>query len=124
MVGNFNHNQLANCCDNRNFIFGNRGKAVSQDIIGNLNHSLVLIRVTQFEVTQKVYEDRPERAQTRLAFTYKDSNYDFPITDPVFLYRYQNNHTLLEGINQLYLCLSLGIVWNNWYYKLVAGIIF
>ncbi len=123
VIGNFNRNHLVNFCDNRDLIFGNRGKAVSQDIIGNLNHSLLLISVTQFEVTQKVYEDRPDRPQTRLVFIYNGSSYDFPITDPAFLLRYQNNHNLLAGVNQLYLSLSLGVVWNDWYYKLVAGII-
>jgi hypothetical protein len=58
-----------------------------------------------------------------LAFAHNVNSYDFPITDPVFLQRYQNNHNLLTNVNQLYLSLSLGVVWNDWYYKLVAGII-
>lgn len=123
VIGNFNRNRLANLCDNRNLIFGNRGKAVSQDTIRNLDHSLLLISVTQFEVTQKVYEDRPDRSQIRLVFTYSGNSYDFPITDPAFLIRYQNNHNLLTNTDQFYLSLSLGIVWNDWYYKLVAGIV-
>ena len=124
VIGNFNRSQLSPLCDNRNLIFGNRGKAVSQDSIGGLNHSLMLVDVNQFEVTQKVYDDRRERPQTRLVFTYNTNRYDFPVTDPVFLHRYQTNPDLLEGVNQVYLSLSLGVIWEDWYYKLVAGIIF
>jgi hypothetical protein len=124
-VGNFNRNQLANLCDNRHFIFDYRGKAVSQENIGNLNHSLLLVSVTHFEVTQRTYDDRPPgRPQTRLVFTYNGSRYDFPVTDPVFLHRYQRNPDVLENINQIYLSLSLSVEWENWYYKLVAGIIY
>ena len=47
-VGNFNRIQLANLCDNRNLIFGNKGKAVPEEKIGNLNHSLLLVSVTEF----------------------------------------------------------------------------
>jgi hypothetical protein len=124
VIGNFKRSELAPLCDNRNLIFGNRGKAVSHDSIVTLNHSLMLADVHQFEVTQKVYHDRPDRPQTRLVFTYNTNRYDFPVTDPVFLHRYHINPDLLEDITQIYLCLSLGVAWEDWYYKLVAGIIF
>ncbi len=122
-VGNFNRNELSNLCDNGNLIFGNRGKAVSQNTIGNLNHSLLLINVNQFQITQKIYEDRrPDHPQTRLVFTYNGNQYDLPVTDPVFLHRYQSNPDVLGGVNQVYLSVSLGVVWKEWYYKLIAGI--
>ncbi len=123
VVGNFSINQLQNLCDNRNLIFSNRGKAVSQEQIVNLNHSLLLISATEFEVTQRTYEDRPDRPQTRLHFTYNGNSYDFPVTDPVFLHRYQANPDVLENINQIFVSLSLGVEWQHWYYKLVAAII-
>jgi hypothetical protein len=124
-IGNFNRNQLTNLCDNRHFIFDYKGKAVSKENIGNLNHSLLLVSVTDFEVTQRTYDDRPpDRPQTRLVFTYNGSRYDFPVTDPAFLYQYKRNPDVLENINQIYLSLSLGVEWENRYYKLVAGIIY
>lgn len=124
VIGNFSRNELAPLCDNRNLIFGNRGKAVSQESIEILNHSLMLADVRQFEVTQKVYPDRPDRPQTRLVFTYNSNSYDFPVTDPVFLHRYHINPDMVEDVTRIYLCLSLGVAWEGWYYKLVAGIIF
>lgn len=124
VVGDFNRNNLPNLCENQRFIFGNRGKAVSEDAIGNLNHSLMLISVNEFEVIQKVYDDAPNRPQTRMVFKYNNNQYDFPVTDPAFLHRYQSNPDFMENVNQIYLSLSLGINWQNWYYKLIAAIIY
>lgn len=123
-VGNYNRNELANLCDNRNLIFANRGKAVSQEAITNLNHSLMFVKTNQFEVIEKTYEDTPNKKQQRLVFTYNGNQYDFPITDPVFLHRYQSNPDFMELYNEAFISVSLGVVWNDWYYKLVAGIIF
>jgi len=122
VVGNYSVTQLGALCDNRNLIFGNKGKAVCEDAIGNLNYSLMLIRTDNFEVVEKVYEDT-NRPQVRLVFSFNDHQYDFPITDPVFLHQYQLNADVLEDQNVLYLSLSLAVVWKEWYYKLVAGII-
>lgn len=124
VLGRFNTNNLNQLCDNRNFIFGNRGKAVSEEAIGNLSYSLMLINTNQFTVIEKTYEDNPNRPQVRLVFSYNGNQYDLPVTDPVFLHNYQSNPDFLEGINEAYLCLSLGVAWQDWYYKLVAGIIF
>ena len=123
VIGRFSQDNLSALCDNRRFIFENRGKAVSEEAITRLNYSLMLIRTNQFEVIEKTYEDTPNRAQHRLVFTYNDNQYDFPVTDPVFLHRYQTNPDFIEKFNEAFLCLSLGVAWKDWYYKLVAGII-
>ncbi len=52
VTGHYNSSGLVDLCDNEPLIFGNRGKAVPQDKIGDLHYSLMLISVTQFEVTQ------------------------------------------------------------------------
>ena len=83
----------------------------------------MFISVGSFEVVEKVYHDSPEKMQIRLAFTYNDHDYNLPITDPVFIHKYQLNPELLENIEELFLSLSLGVVWDDWCYKLVAGII-
>jgi len=61
VVGNFSRNSLLECCDKRSFIFGNKGKAISEDRIGILDHSLMLVTVTQFEIFQKTYNDIPKQ---------------------------------------------------------------
>lgn len=109
--------------DSRLLIFGNKGKAVHEDSIGDLNHSLMFIRVTDFEIIEKIYEDNPQKKKIRLAFSYKYNRYEFPITDPVFLHNYQVHADYMNGVDELFLSLSLAINWEDWYYKLIAGII-
>lgn len=121
-IGTFQRNNLNTLCENPPTIFNNRGNAIAQDTIGNLTRSLIMINTNNFEVTERAYEDT-QRRQIRLVFYHRDHQYDFPITDPAFLRNYQANPNFIEGINELYLCLSLGVVWQGWYYKLVAGII-
>nr|WP_265306374.1 hypothetical protein [Verminephrobacter eiseniae] len=129
-VKDYDKNQFANLCDNERLIFGNKGKAISREFIRDLNHSLLLVSTTKFEVTQQTYEDdgsgkfpREARLQTRLVFAYNGHQYNFPVTDPVFLDLHKRNANILKKTNQIYLTLSLGLEWEGWYYKLVAGII-
>jgi hypothetical protein len=122
VVGRFRPDNLDQLCDNRRLIFGNRGKAVTEESIQELSHSLMFITIDQFEVIERTYEDNP-RPQVRLVFSYNGNQYDLPVTDPVFLHNYQANPDILEGVNHLYLSLSLAIVHNHWHSKLVAGII-
>ena len=123
VVGKYPINDLDKFCDKRKLIFENKGKAVSQELIEELTYSLMFINVDQFEVIQKKYDDNQHKPQVRLEFFYKGNPYDLPVTDPVFLHDYQVNPQLLKNISNLYLTLSLGILHNNWHYKLVAGII-
>jgi hypothetical protein len=124
ILGRYNVENLKQICNSRNLIFGNRGKSVSEEIIDRLSYSLMLIKTSQFEVVEKIYQDNKSKSQCRLVFTYNENLYDFPITDPAFLHRYKNNHDLLKSSKELLFCASLGIAWNGWYYKLVAGIIY
>jgi len=126
VIDNLDKQALTNMTDNDRFnrVFGNRGKAVSEEAIENLNHSLMLISTDDFEINEKVYDDNPGHPQIRLAFRYRGNLYDLPVTDPVFLHRLKTNPNLLEGKEQIYLVLSLGGVYNDWYYKLIAGIIY
>lgn len=121
-IGTFEKGNLNSLCENPLTIFNNRGNAVAQDVIGKLTRSLILINTNNFEVTERTYEDT-QKKQTRLIFTHRMNQYNFPITDPVFLHHYQADPDFIEDITGLFLCLSLGVVWQNWYYKLVAGII-
>lgn len=122
-VGKFSVGQLESLLNHPNLIFGNKGKAVSGEQIAGLDHSLLLLSATEFGVEQKVFEDRPDKKHTRLHFTHNGSCYDFPITDPIFLYKHQNNPNLLKNIKEIYLVVSVGIEWQGWHYKLVATVL-
>ncbi|OQY10209.1 MAG: hypothetical protein B6I30_08690 [Desulfobacteraceae bacterium 4572_187] len=101
------------------YLFGNRGKAVSEDVIDSVGHSLTLIKVTDFQVNKRDSDGQP-----RIDFVFNHNHYDLPITDIDFIQRYNENETLLKNTNCLYLSISLGIFHNGWHSKLIAGILY
>ncbi len=122
--GKFETAQLRRICEVHTCILGNKGKALSPEAIAFLDHSLMLISTDEFEVIKKIYPEKPNRPQIRLAFIYMDTNYELPVTDPEFRDLYLEDSSLLKGVQRVYLCLSIGIPWEGWYYKLVASIIY
>ena len=121
--GRFKVHDVDRLCDRRKMIFGSTGKALSEEAIGALSYSLLLIRVNKLEVVEKMYDQKVEKMKLRLVFDYNGIEYDLPITDPIFIYNYQRNPQLTEDVANAYLCLSLAIAHNDLYYKLVPGII-
>lgn len=122
-VGVFDRSGLQSLCEEKDRIFVNRGKAVSAEEITKLDHSLMLVHATRFEITQKVYENSPKPPQVRMLFEHGSHQYDFPVTDPDCIERYRKTPEELKTIRQTYLTLSLGISWEGWHYKLVAAVI-
>lgn len=122
-IGVFDKLQLSELCDQQpSVLFGNKGKAVSEEGIGQLNHSLIFIATDIFEIIERKYDDKPN-SQIRIKFDYNLDEYDLPVTDPIFLANYKNNKQILSGIPKLYLVVSLGILHEGWHYKLVATIL-
>ena len=64
-IGKFSINSLNGLCETKPMIFGNKGKAVSEKAIVNLTHSLMLVKVTIFDVIEKTYEDAPHKTKIR-----------------------------------------------------------
>jgi hypothetical protein len=124
ICGTFDRNGLPGICNDPNAIFDNWRKSVSDEEIDDLDHSLLLLRLTDFEVVNKIAEDKKDRPQTRLIFSHHGNQYDFPITDPSFLHRHKVKPDLLKDKKQIYVCCSLGILWKDAFYKLVAAIIY
>ena len=123
-VGTFEKNRLNRLCEDRRYIFKTRYPSLSEDVIEELKYSLMLIKPTQFEIIEKVYEDRAA-PQQRMVFSYNNFIYDFSITDPVFLRQYQVNPDFVEDIHDVLLSLSVSVKFppTNRYYKLVAGVV-
>lgn len=123
-IGNFNIIDLTNICENKKYIFKTRYPSLSEEVIQELDYSLILIKPDKWEVVEKVYEDRAN-PQKRMVFSYNGFTYDFSITDPVFLRMFQTNPNFLNDTNEVILSLSVGIKFlaTNRYYKLVAGVI-
>ena len=123
-VGTFEKSRLKSLCEDRRYIFKTRYPSLSEDVIKELTYSLMLIKPTQFDVIEKVYEDR-EGSQLRMVFSYNHFTYDFSITDPVFLRNYHSNHEYIDDIHEVLLSLSVSVKYppTDRYYKLVAGVI-
>lgn len=124
VIDNFSKDRLDELCDNRNFVFGNKGKAVSSEFIVKLNYSLMFVKTDNFSFASRTYENTPDRTQIRMNFLYNNNKYDLPVTDPIFLRQYEDDPDFINEFNTAFVGLSLGICWQDWYYKLVTTIIF
>jgi hypothetical protein len=123
-VGTFNIAGLAPLCDQRNALFGNHAKAISIDCIAELNHSLVLICTNHLHIELRKTENRKNKPQLRAGFEHCGIFYDLPVTDPIFRERIINNPHELVDKDIIYLCVSIGIPYEGWHYKLVAGVFY
>ncbi len=101
-------------------IFHNRGRAVSAEMSMGINYSLMLIHA---ENACAYIDENREKSKNRMSFTYYGADYDFPITDPIFLEEFKKAPKLFADIPDVYLTLSLGLEFEGWHHKLVAGVI-
>lgn len=115
---------LVHLCDTKHsVIFFNRGKAVPGEVFENGDYSLMFIKPENPEI-QVQYDDYGHE-KYRIHFSHNGNQYDFPLTDPDYINLLQNGlrpcGTRKTG--ELYFTLSLGVCFNDWHYKLVAGVI-
>lgn len=101
-------------------IFHNRGRAVSAKMSMGINYSLMLIHV---ENACAYIDENRENSKNRMSFTYYGADYDFPITDPIFLEELKKGPEHYANILDVYLTISLGLEFEGWHHKLVAGVI-
>jgi hypothetical protein len=119
-TGSLSIGLLDHLCNQEPLLFGNRGKAVHADDVIKLSYSLMLIHTDQFKI---VSGDKP--GALRIIFMYKGQKCNFPITDPALTEDYKKNEDLLVDIADIYLCISLGLKFeNDFHYKLVAGVMY
>lgn len=125
-VGKLSKAKLNKASEDSKYIFGTRYSSLSEEVIEKLSHSLMLIEIDTFEVLEIPNEQKPKYQKIRLKFSYNGFEYDLPITDPDFLNTYRENPKILNKINSIKLCLSLGVKFTetNRYYKLIAGVIY
>lgn len=116
-----NDELLQLCLDKKHQnVFYFQGKAVPAQMVERLDYSLMFIHP---ENTLAYIDEKREKSKYRMKFTYYGSNYDFPITDPVFLEEFKNNPEYFVQMSDVYLTLSLGLEFEGFHYKLVAAVI-
>ena len=118
IVARADNSILSNLYSSTEFIFNNNKKAFTEDTIKEVNHSLILIKVSDFNIIEKTYP------KIRIEINYKNNCYDLPVTDPVFLNNYKKNKDILDNIENINVVLSIGAVHNGFYNKLVSSIIY
>lgn len=101
-------------------VFYFRGKSIPTTIIDRLDYSLMLIHPDN---ACAYCDEGRENSKYRMKFTYNGSNYDFPITDPVFLEQFKKSPDSYADLDGAYLVLSLGIAFEGFHYKLVATVL-
>ena len=101
-------------------IFHNRGRAVSAEMLMGINYSLMLIHPDKAGAYR---DENREKSKNRMKFTYYGVEYDFPITDPAFLDEFKREPERYADIPNVYLAISLGLEFEGWHHKLVAGVI-
>lgn len=101
-------------------IFQNRGRAVSAEMLMGINYSLMLVHPDKAGAYR---DENREKSKNRMKFTYYGVEYDFPITDPAFLDEFKRKPECFDNIPDVYLALSLGLEFEGWHHKLVAGVI-
>lgn len=98
-------------------LFESDSNAISISDISQLSYSLTFIKPETWQFGTGIHE------QIRCIFSYANHAYDLPITDIEFCNEYKNTPSILQNIKQLYLTISLGMVFNGKHYKLIAGVI-
>lgn len=101
-------------------IFYYRGKAIPAKMIDRLDYSLMLIHPEQ---ACAYCDEERENSKYRMKFTYYGTNYNFPITDPVFLEQFKKSPDNYSDLNGVYLVLSLGLEFEGFHFKLVATVV-
>jgi Dual OB-containing domain len=120
VIGQFSADEISPLCSGENLIFRNPGKTLSEQEIADLDYSIVLIKTNKFEIHKMIFEGKHG---LRLVFTHCGNEYDLPVTDVAFIIQYKADPDYLMDVHGLFLILSLGVKFNDLYYKLVAGII-
>lgn len=122
-IGHYNGSLATLCDDSHSLIFGNKGKAVPEEVFCAGGYSLMFVKPVDLYIAIQ-YDDYGHE-KYRMQFTYKGRRYDFPLTDPKYIDMLQRGRCQSgdRSDENLYLTLSLGVNFNDWHYKLVAGVI-
>ena len=87
----------------------------------SLSASLYLIYLETLQV--KVITDFKGKRQERAIFQYNQEEYNLAVTDPKVKLYFEKKQTGVYDYNHVYLCVSIGIKFEEYHYKLVASII-
>ena len=98
-------------------IFGDNSRYISHDDIGSRSNSLMLIKPDRYSFYAYTKD------QARSKFDFKQNRYDLPVTDIDLSKEILSGQHVDASSGMVYFTLSLGHLFNNNYYKLIAGVL-
>lgn len=98
-----------------------------EQICSEYNTSLYLIKPQSLKIIVRVEGEEFGNAKrkVRAEFQYNETTYIFPVTDPVIEKKYLSgeNGEFALHIENVYLCVSVGLPYNGYCYKFLASIV-
>ena len=106
----------------RKVIFGSKYANVSREYYeSHMDYSIMMVCTSNVKCYNKERTDKGP--QPRMCFLYRDTEYDFPVTDPLFRKQIETDIDKANSYELYYLTLSLGVRYNDSHFKLIAGVI-
>ncbi len=91
------------------------------------SESLYFIKPQVLKIIVRVEGEEFDNAKrkVRVQFTYNNTTYLFPVTDPVVESKYLsgNDGCFTLSVENIYLCVSVGLPYNGYCYKFLASLI-
>lgn len=101
-------------------LFVNKLNRVPSADIAGLDHSLLLVHVTDF---QPRIEEIYYKPTLRGTFTWEGTVYDMPVTDVNFNLLFRENPEAWQTKRPAWLTISVGLEYEGFHYKLIAGVL-
>ena len=101
-------------------IFYTTELSISPEVYAQGNYSLMMIHPNSFQFHE---DPTKNRAKFRITFDHNGTLYDFSVTDPSFYLLISQQPELISTLKDIYLTLSIGLVYEGRHHKLIAGII-
>lgn len=101
-------------------IFYGTDRAIDIPTYTTADHSLMFVRADTAEIVSEVKEDK---TRYRMLLGYNGVTYDLSVTDPYYIEALNNGRVSIGKQSDVYVTLSLGLVYEERHHKLVAAVV-
>ena len=101
-------------------IFYGTDRAIDIPTYAAGDHSLMFIHADKAEIIEDI---REEKTRYRMLLEYNDVTYDLSVTDPFYIEALNDKRAKIGRQPELYVTLSLGLVYEGRHHKLIASVI-
>lgn len=106
---------------NEPLLFGTAARCISREGCASLTYSLAFVRPQHIHFHHET--SLSGRPQVRCGFVHNSVGYDLPVTDINFLQKHPTDLSSFDNHDDLFFTVSLGVEFEGFHYKLIAGII-